>query len=177
MTSNRQTFLLDNYGELYRLNPEQTWDDLPGSTEKLPIPTEIETASAQIVDLPEQGFVIPKGLEGANITFENFVGQTNNDVQGSIEVRTTLTDNADFKSDITTPTRAGNTPVLFNEESVVAFDAGSHNFPEIVAAGNEDTGGDPVRIIIRSNTIYPYAISRLDTYWTYSGKDLLSARI
>ena len=178
MTSNRQTFLLDNYGELYFLNPDRTYDEIPNnSMEQVPIPIEIETATAQIVDLPEQGFVIPKELQGVNITFERLVGQDNDNNLSSVSVRTTLTDGSALEEEITTPSREGQTPVYFNEGLVVAFDAGSHNFPGIVGAGTENSGGDPVRIVIKSNTTYPYAISRVDTFWGYNSKELLSARI
>ena len=183
MTSNRQTILVDNYGELYRLNPEQFWDDTPVDTGKqVPIPIEVETASVQIVEVPEEGFVLPKTLQGAAFTFERIAGANTpgdeNSLNTTFSISTGVLTSYDLKTSISDVNRVGNTPIVYeNDNPVVYVDAGTHGQQELAATGNIGLGGDPVRIVIRSNTIYPWSLSRVDSFWEYTKNDVLSGRL
>ena len=185
MTSNRQTFLVDNYGEIYRLNPEQFWDDTPVETGKqVPIPIEVETASIQIVEVPEEGFVLPKTLQGAAFTFERIAvanppdTSANSSLNTTFSISTGVLTSYDLKTSISDINRIGNTPIVYeNDNPVVYIDAGTHGQQELAATGNIGLGGDPVRIVIRSNTIYPWSLSRVDSFWEYTKNDVLSGRL
>ena len=173
ITVNRATILLDNVGELFFLNPEQTWDDGVGTngepTGQQGIPILVETASVQAVELPEQGYVIPHTLQGVSLAFEVVVGDGTM-TQARIN-RGVLNADRHYAENIN-ELRISQTPILFNtDEPGMHYGSGVQSLPGIVAQGNVGYGGNPVTFIIESNTTKPWALSRVESTWQFNSQD------